>query len=286
MQEVRDVANPIRRLKEILGELQRNGRQSLDLLRHLTERMATIEGRLESLETTVRPVPQPAHPAEESRTYFGLNELDRRLERYVDHDAGYFVELGANDGIAQSNTLYFEKFRGWHGLLVEPVLHNFLNCLKVRSPTTSIFCCACTSFEYRERFVEIAFSNLMSTPIGLESDIADHLAHAEAGRQFLMPSDRVVTFGARARPLNDLLIEAGAPEVIDLLSLDVEGAEIEVLKGIDHGRFRFRYMCIECRDIGKMQAYLRELGYVMVEQLSGHDCLFRHEGLDGSRRVA
>ena len=74
--------------------------------------------------------------------------------------------------------------------------------------------------------------------------------------------------------LNDLLSIAKAPKNIDLLSLDVEGAEIEVLKGIDHKAYRFQYMCIECRDIYKLTSYLNPLGYELKEKLSGHDYLF------------
>ena len=33
---------------------------------------------------------------------------------------GYFIEAGAYDGYEISNTLYFEKFLGWTGILVEP----------------------------------------------------------------------------------------------------------------------------------------------------------------------
>jgi FkbM family methyltransferase len=209
------------------------------------------------------------------RVYFGLDELDRALSAYLDIDYGYFVELGANDGVSQSNTLHFEKFRGWSGVLVEPTPHNFLKCRANRSSHTHIFCCACTAFDYAEKFVEVAYSNLMTTPIGLDSDISDPIAHAREGRRFLAPADTVFTFGARARPLNDLLIEAGSPATIDLLSLDVEGAEMEVLKGIDHDRFRFRYICVECRDIDRMTAYLKTNGYELVEKLSGHDFLFK-----------
>lgn len=43
--------------------------------------------------------------------YFSLNQLDRKLEEFVDYNNGYFVELGANDGVTQSNTLYFERHR-------------------------------------------------------------------------------------------------------------------------------------------------------------------------------
>ena len=50
--------------------------------------------------------------------YFSLNDLDKKLEKYLDFDYGYFVELGANDGVNQSNTLFFERFRGWKGVLI------------------------------------------------------------------------------------------------------------------------------------------------------------------------
>ncbi|MBX9873512.1 MAG: FkbM family methyltransferase [Beijerinckiaceae bacterium] len=273
--------NPVSRLKQILGELLLNGRQLLERMESQSQRLASIEADVSRLAEATAPRISVGHATAgrvaPQQVYFGLNELDRTLESYLDIDGGYFVELGANDGVAQSNTLHFERFRGWSGVLVEPTPHNFLKCLKTRSDRAKVFCCACTSFDYRERFVEIAFSNLMSTPVGLESDIADPRAHAELGHQFLAPSERVFSFGALARPLNDLLMEAGSPAWIDLLSLDVEGAEIEVLKGIDHGRYRFRYICVECRDFDRIAAYLGQHGYSFVAQLTVHDYLFRDD---------
>lgn len=206
--------------------------------------------------------------------YYGLNGLDAKIEQYVPYNDGFYVELGANDGVDQSNTLYFERHKNWRGVLVEPTPHNYLKCLANRAPYNHIFCNACVSFDYKERFVEMAFANLMSAPIGLESDIADPMAHAQIGKQFLASTDKIFTYGAVAKPLNDLLTTADAPKVIDLLSLDVEGAEIEVLKGIDHQEFRFKYMCIECRDIAKLTIFLNSMGYALQEQLSPHDFMF------------
>jgi FkbM family methyltransferase len=208
--------------------------------------------------------------------YYSLNDLDKKIERYLDIDNGFFVELGANDGITQSNTLHFEKFRNWRGILIEPTPHNYLSCRENRSLENYISCCACTSFDYKEKFVEIAYSNLMSSPLGLESDVADPSNHANSGRRFLKPTEDNFIFGAVARPLNDVLKSANAPALMDLLSLDVEGAELEVLKGIDHGAYRFKYMCIECRNIDKLSAYLSQVGYSLVEPLSEQDYLFRH----------
>lgn len=206
--------------------------------------------------------------------YFSLNQLDRNLEKYVDYDNGYFVELGANDGVTQSNSLYFEKYRNWRGLLVEPAPQNFLKCRKNRSPRDSIYCAACVSFDYDQEFVRIAYSNLMSTPVSLESDISDPRAHAKLGDQFLGNGETVFEFGAVARTLNSLLLDARAPKLIDFLSLDVEGAELEVLKGVDHQVFRFKYILVECRDFPRLCAYLENQGYRFAEKLSGQDYLF------------
>jgi FkbM family methyltransferase len=217
--------------------------------------------------------------------YFSLNQLDRKLEKYVDHDNGYFVELGANDGVAQSNSLYFEKHRNWRGLLIEPTPHNFLKCRKNRSALNSIHCAACVSFGYEKEFVRIAYSNLMSTPVGLKSDIADPMSHAQLGTQFLRNAESVFEFGAVARTLNSILIDAESPVVIDFLSLDVEGAELEVLQGVDHSQFRFKYILVECRDFERMSTYLDAQGYQFTEQFSSQDYLFSHREPNISMRA-
>ncbi len=206
--------------------------------------------------------------------YFGLNQLDRKLEGYVNYDGGYFVELGANDGIKQSNSLYFERYRGWRGLLIEAAPQNFLKCRQNRAQQSTVYCAACVSFEHDQEFVRMVYSDLMSTPISSKSDISDPSAHAKLGNKYLQNGEINFEFGAVARTLNSLLLEASAPKQIDFLSLDVEGFEQEVLKGVDHETFRFKYILVECRDIDRMSAYLNENGYRFIEKLSVHDYLF------------
>ncbi|MAA73915.1 MAG: FkbM family methyltransferase, partial [Salinisphaeraceae bacterium] len=72
------------------------------------------------------------------------------------------MELGANDGVDKSNTCHLDLYRNWHGVLVEPAPDKFLQCLSVRGHNNAVFCNACVSFEYADRFVEIEYSNLMS----------------------------------------------------------------------------------------------------------------------------
>lgn len=220
------------------------------------------------------PILDEPPPAAPQRVYRGLNELDRQIEPYLDFDGGFFVELGANDGLFQSNTWYYEAQRGWRGVLVEPAPNLFLDCRRNRSASNHIACAACVAFGYPGEFVRIVYSNAMSVSLGIETDLADPLAHAELGRQFLREGETVFAFGAVARPLNDILAEANAPLTIDFLSLDVEGGEIEVLRGVDHNRYRFRYMLIECRDIDRLSAYLAPLGYLLLKRFNEHDYLF------------
>ncbi len=208
-----------------------------------------------------------------------MNQLEAQLEKYMNYDGGYFVELGANDGRFASNTLYFEKYRNWTGILVEPIPHKYLECLKNRAPSTKSFCNACVSFDYGEKFVELLYSNSMTVSANIPNDLGDVSAHAELGRQFLPRHENVFAFGAHASTLNRLLNLGGAPHEIDLLSLDVEGIEIEILKGIDHEKYKFKFLCVESRSIDSLTEYLEPLGYSLTQKLTHHDYLFTHNNL-------
>ncbi|OIQ97562.1 hypothetical protein GALL_204460 [mine drainage metagenome] len=123
----------------------------------------------------------------------------------------------------------------------------------------------------------MAYSNLMSTALSLNSDIPDPQAHVKLGQQFLQGSEVLFEYGALARRLNDLLRESDAPKVIDFLSLDVEGAELEVLRGVDFKEYRFKFILVECRDFERMDKYLSQQGYRFLKNLSAHDYLFTSE---------
>lgn len=208
--------------------------------------------------------------------FYGLNNLDKKLLKYLNFENGYYIELGANDGITASNTLYFEKYKNWKGVLIEPIPHKYLECLKNRSQQNSIHCNACTSFEYNEKFVELFYSDTMTIPIGLESDISNVYEHAKIGEQFLKSGEKSFSFGAKSKTLNQILIDSKSPKVIDFFCLDVEGAEIEVLKGIDFTQYKFRYICIESRSVEKVTNFLAKYDYKCIDKLTDHDYLFEY----------
>jgi hypothetical protein len=76
-----------------------------------------------------------------------------------------------------------------------------------------------------------------------------------------------------ARTLTSILDEAGVRK-IDFFSLDVEGFELSVLRGLDLDRYRPKYLLIEARYREEIDSYLRGL-YEPITELSFHDVLYR-----------
>ncbi len=203
------------------------------------------------------------------RRYFGLDQLDRKLERWIDFDGGTFVEAGANNGTSQSNTYYFERYRGWSGLLVEPIAEKAEECRRNR-PNSIVENCALGLPEQDGDDVKLTFCNLMTVTEGSMENAVERDAHLATGSklQNVEPYEFTVT----CRTLSGLLDKHRIGKV-DLLSLDVEGFELQVLKGLDLDRHRPRYILVEARDEDAIRAHLAPK-YDEVAKLSHHDILF------------
>ncbi len=181
-----------------------------------------------------------------------LNGIDRKMRAYLPERGGVFVEAGANDGVTQSNTWFFESYRGWTGLLVEPVPALAEMARKFR----------------RAPVVNAALgpADQDGVPVTLvEDDLVTTLARdgsAAHGRRLSAPM----------RPLSALLDEHGITSV-DFFSLDVEGAEIAALRGLDMERHAPRYVLVETANFEDVRVLLGAK-YDFVEALSVHDYLF------------
>ena len=179
------------------------------------------------------------------RRSFALHELDRRLEPFLSKRGGVFIEAGANDGIEQSNTLYFERYLGWTGLLVEPIPELAARCRRNR-PRCIVENAALVPQGHSGETVELTYCGLMSTTAGAFRSEDVRQLHTAAGEKFLSPGDAVHQVQAPARTLSAVWDQYCLGEV-DLLSLDVEGWEPMALKGLDLSRHAPRFMLIEVR---------------------------------------
>lgn len=139
---------------------------------------------------------------------------------------GFFIEVGAFDGRYLSNTLSFEE-QGWRGLCIEPHPDYFELC-RTNRPGAVCVNAACVGPDAPETV------SFLSEPLGilsgLRADETANMAGRYASRGMEFPGFRRVDVAART--LDSILAEY-YPDLreVDILSIDVEGSEIDVLEG-------------------------------------------------------
>lgn len=163
---------------------------------------------------------------------------------------GFFIEVGANDPYSGSQTWLLEQ-NGWRGILVEP---QTLLCEKLRlaRKNAKIFQVACSApGKEGEATLHISAQDGLST---LEKQIDSH------GIRFNGTECVKVT------TLDKVLDEAQVG-AIDFLSIDVEGHEIEVMRGLNFKKHRPALILIEdgVRNLGKHR-FLKQQGYRLVKR--------------------
>ena len=92
--------------------------------------------------------------------------LDIKLDNLIKKQHGFYIELGANDGLTQSNTAFFEFNRNWTGLLIEPSYNMYLQCIQNRKKSI-VKNYACVSNDYTLDTIQGDFTgSLMSSVDG------------------------------------------------------------------------------------------------------------------------
>lgn len=157
------------------------------------------------------------HPEREDYSQSGQSEfIDKLLNNKTNV---FFIESGAANGEQLSNSLFFEKSRNWTGLLMEANPHSFRSLLKTRRHAYMVN--ACLSPTTSPAFMTFRIADLIG-------GLPQYMVGSHQTRIKQNAANITETIQVQCLPLYSILKAIGVT-YIDDFSLDIEGAELEVL---------------------------------------------------------
>ncbi|MEJ6396381.1 FkbM family methyltransferase [Yoonia sp. 208BN28-4] len=199
-------------------------------------------------------------------TYASQAGQDVVVDRVFDRKrGGTFVDVGGYDGVTGSNSIFFEQWRGWTGVLVEPVAQHLEHAMTVRRCPCLGYAVAPTDGEAEFIAVTKGFTQM--------SGLSDSYDPKMLERVRADPRHAETVLKVPTKTLSSILNEAGIVHP-DFVSLDIEGGELSVLEGFNFLDHRVGAWAIENNsgtpDIAKL---MNSQGYELIE-LCGPDEIY------------
>jgi len=199
------------------------------------------------------------------------------MDEYLNFRDGLYIEAGANNGVAQSNTLALEK-KGWIGLLIEPNKIRLSECRENRSDENIFENCALVSPDHSKPTIPGNFEeqNIDDSLVGQVTIPLDYYdSHQLEAAQDKAQNRKTVRVPAKTL---QSLIDVNGIKKIDFLSLDVEGYEYEAMNGLDFVKNPPRYIRVETSSYSyrqdKMTKYMAARGYRFLGMPNINDCFY------------
>jgi FkbM family methyltransferase len=152
---------------------------------------------------------------------------------------GFFVEAGGWDGEEFSNTLFFERERNWTGILIEPIPELYAEIVKRNRKIYTLNACIADDKPF---IAKMRVAGYLSGRPELMSD--QHKQRLESEKQSNNFTSKGTYVDVPCFPLYSILKAIGVATV-DFFSLDIEGAEWEVIKSLPYDKIDFKSFLIE-----------------------------------------
>ena len=146
---------------------------------------------------------------------------------------GFFVELGAYDGILGSNCYHFEKFMNWQGIAVEPSILQYQKLKKNRN--CKVFNKAISNTVKNVEFIEVVEGLTQMSGINNENFTTTKIIKNNEKSKTQISKIITTTFEEIVKN----------HEKIDYLSIDIEGEELSLLSSIDFEKYNIKVISVE-----------------------------------------
>ena len=211
-------------------------------------------------------------------TYSELGQ-DKYLEEeyFSEKNDGFYVELGATDGIRNSNSLFFERHKNWTGLLIEPIPAYFEKLTANRPKSICEKVAIDKDFGEAELFLIKEDCTVWGYDLGYDgghSGLNKYYEPQQRDYVNSLPCKKYI-IKVPTVPMQSLFDKHNITH-IDFLSLDVEGGEETVLESIDFDKVNIDVIDFEDHwentTAKRIIKRLESLGYGHFKRL-GHDVI-------------
>jgi FkbM family methyltransferase len=182
-----------------------------------------------------------------------------------------FLDIGAHDGITYSNTYYFEKYKNWNGICIEPIPEVFKKLCENRK---SICINACIShYSGKAKFKRIEGLPEM---LSYQVDYGNIGHSTRVDRTIKRVGGTILSLEVECISLNDLFQKYQLKKV-DYCSLDIEAGELEILKPFNFDLYCIDVLTIENNYYGHyLRDFMKSVGYQLIKSL-GCDEVYKKE---------
>lgn len=240
-------------------------------IHHLWVAMMRSRQRVCALEAAAKLAQEGRTPSLPIRFRSQYGEDAALYEMFDGAPSGFFIEAGAFDGVHFSVTYALEAI-GWKGLLVEPIAARAEECRRNRPGSRVVH--AALGGRTAQGTVKFQIAGSGQGTEGMLSSIAPAAGSTGAPTEVPYTS------------LGSLLAQHSGE--IDVAVIDVEGAEREVLDGLDLRRTRPKVLTIEDNSFGQdaaLYAQIESAGYAMAGRLNINRFYIRTDLPDLMRRA-
>lgn len=246
------------KIKQAQGLLQEAHRELSDFLKtERSRRRGEALRQIHTISNMLSPTP----------LFFSQSGQDRVIDRLLGGKRdGVFVDVGGYDGVTGSNTLFFEVFRNWTGILIEPSPTQLELAKAARK-------CPCLDFAVagkpdKAQFMEVTSGYTQMSGF-LDSYATDLLVKVRGN-----PQHKEVIHNLTRKKLQSILNKQKLKK-IDYLSLDVEGVEMDILTDFPFEKYDIDLFSIENNaQSSDLSQLMKSKGYDLVEFV-GVDDIYR-----------
>lgn len=191
---------------------------------------------------------------------FGQDKLIHNLF-FLEKKEGFFIDIGASDGIDINNSYFFEKNLNWKGICVEPRKSAFKELIRNRN-------CICENIGLSDKSSDNTFVEYLGKD-GVYSGLKDKYdyRHEKIVKTYALPTAEKIEIKIKTTTLKELCYKYNINH-IDYCSIDTEGGELDIIKSIKDSKITIDVISIENNfNDKKIRKYLKTINFLFITKI-------------------